>query len=64
MRVLQLFRSYCDLLQVELLGDRTRRTQDTFSSTHTYRVALEPSQYAVPRVVCLILGVKAAGAGR
>jgi len=62
--VLQLFRSYSDSLQIELSGDRTRRTQDTFSSPHTYRVALEPSQYAVPRVLYLIPGVKAAGAGR
>jgi hypothetical protein len=61
--ILQLFRSYKDSLHVERIGDRTRWTQDTFSSPHPYRMALEPSQHAVPRVLCLIPGVKSAGAG-
>ena len=45
---------------------KTRRKfeikQDIFSSPHPYRLALEPSQKAVPRVLCLIPWVKAAWA--
>jgi len=62
--VFQLLLPYSDSLRVERIGVRTPADARLFSSPCPYRMAVEPSQYAVPMVLCFIPRVKAVWAWR